>query len=1249
MANIYKHLAIMMICIGCASHKTHYVENYQSEQPNQAGPDYSILFFGGADKTPDNIAPAILALNEQLKTIDKGSLILLGNNGAKRGLTDSTHNKIRQKTETVIRRKIDMLSSFGGDIYMLPGNHDWDDGGKQGYERILLLEEYVEDVLGLDQDVVVPSGACPGPYEVHVRDDLVLLFLNTQWWLHEWNKPGPGGGCDMEDDFDFIVKLDDAIQRNINKKIIIAGHHPLFSNGPHGGYFPAYTHFLPPVLGSLYAWYRKHVGGLQDLADIKYKTMSKGIISILQQHPNLVYLSGHERSLQYHLVSKQHYVVSGAIAQASAVVKGNNARFASGRPGFGKLNFYDNGDVFLEFWGLENGKIKVVFSEKLFNHIYDPSLEQLDTRYQDLDYSGQTTNAVATTKLNRKKGKERPGLLGSNYRKEWATEMQDVPLFDIGSEQGGLEIVQRGGGLQTKSLRLENKDEKQYVLRSIEKFPERAVPSALRETVVADLVADQVSASHPYGAFVVPPMASAAGIYHTNPKLVYVPEDPRFGNYQDDFGNGLYLYEERPAKDRRELNSFGNSKKIVSTLDVIKDSQKNHKHHIDQSHVLRSRLFDIFIGDWDRHDDQWRWASFKNEDDRTYYQPIPRDRDQTFFWSDGTILKLISRKWGEPKFQGFHSKIRDIEGLGFNARFFDRSFLTQPSKEDWISMAEELKDKLDDQTIENAIRKFPDEIYNLNGETIIRKLKQRRDDLPQYASKYYLFLAENVDVVGTNKRERFEVSRLNDAETEVKLYQTTKNDSFGILTYQRTFKTDETEEVRLYGLGGDDIFTFTGNVNKGSKIRVIGGKGEDELYDDSRVKGGKSIIAYDRPEKITINSDGEVRNKTSDKDPLVNTYNRMAFKYNVILPQLYGGFNPDDGLFFGGGASFINHKFRKEPFGRKHSVRAAVAPKSGSFNLRYIGEYTDVIGNWDLLMALDFFRPGFADFFYGMGNQTAFDEQERDEDTQFYRARYENGRVGLGIRNTSKNKLHTLRLGTYFRTVSINTEDNDSKPNRFIIQYADLIDRGADSESPLLDMRRNYLASNVHYALNTRNSDIFPIRGLHWVVDGRAVWQIGDEANRYQNISSNISTYFTFGGSLRTTVAIRAGGSANFGDFEFYQAPRLGGFNYLRGYRRARFAGDETVYQNTELRIRLMEYQTPLFPGSFGITLLHDIGRVWTDMEDDVLIDESKAEWHRGYGGGIWIAPLGQAVISFDYSVSNDDEEGIFVRLGFFF
>lgn len=1245
LTNRYTFTLLLIFILGaCATRKAHFSVDYQPPTADSGKPDYAVLFFGGADKSPDNGGSAFEGLKQHLETTEKGALILLGNNGAKRGMSDSTAESSRKRTKRLLEGKLGAISAFKGDVFAVPGNHDWANGGRSGYQRILRLEEFLEDYLG--ENVLVPNNGCPGPYEVEIREGLVFLFLNTQWWLHEWEKGGPETGCEMEGDLDFIVQLDDALKRHMNKKIIIIGHHPLFSNGPHGGYFPAYTHLLPPVLGSVYAWYRKNRGGLQDLADTRYRIMRRGLQNILAQHPNLVYLSGHERSQQYHKNKEQHYIVSGAIAEATQTVPGNGARFAYGNPGFGKLNFYNNGDVYLEFWTLEEGKTQLTFREKLLNHIYDPATDDLETHYADLDYSNQTVNAIATTKLN--KDQKRPGLLGKNYRTEWATEIKNVPVFDIGKEKGGMKIIKKGGGLQTISLRLEDKDGKQYVLRSIEKFPEKAVPAALRGTIASDIIADQVSASHPYGAFVIPKLAHAAGVYHTNPKLVYLPDDPRLGIYRDDFGDGLFLYEERPARNRSDVESFGRSKKIINTLDVIKRTQKDNEHYIDQDQVLRSRLFDIWIGDWDRHDDQWRWARFKDEEGFNFYQPIPRDRDQAFFWSDGLLIRVGSRRWGQPKFQGFHEEIRDVAGLSFNARHFDRTFLTKPDMDDWLNTARNLQERLTDEVIEEAIKGLPEEIYKINGENIIGKLKSRRQHLHTYARDFYLFLNKNVNILGSNKAELFEINHRKNGDALVKIHRIKeKSGEIKFKVFDRVFKHGETREIRLYGLGDDDRFIVTGESKNSIRVRIIGGKGKDRIKDSSNVSRRNTIV-YDKTKNTTINSKNGLKNKTSDKDENINRHDRFAYKYDKVIPLVTGGFNPDDGVFIGGGISIIKHKFRKAPFGAKHNLTASLAPRSASYNFRYKGHFVETVGSWDLLLEADIYQPSIADFFYGFGNRTRFDEDARDDDSQFYRARF-----GQWILHTDLQKvlndIHTFTIGGFFRSVNIESDFNDNEPNRFIITYPELIGRGSDAAVPLLDRTRSYVGMNLNYGLNLKNSNYFPTKGIAWNVAGKLVTQTNYEENDYQSIASDFSAYFTFGGSLKTTLALRVGGQANFGDFEFFQAPRLGGFQNLRGYRRGRFAGDESFYQNTDLRIKLLEYKTPLFPGSLGITFIHDIGRVWTDQEDVSLIDETKEEWHRGYGGGIWIAPLGEFVISADYTVSNDDERGIFVRFGFFF
>jgi hypothetical protein len=211
-----------------------------------------------------------------------------------------------------------------------------------------------------------------------------------------------------------------------------------------------------------------------------------------------------------------------------------------------------------------------------------------------------------------------------------------VPVFDFMYEQSELEIVKKGGGGQTKSLRLENKDEQQWVLRSIEKDPSKVIPEVVKMQLAVDVAQDQMSAYLPWAALSVPRLAEAAGIYHTNPRIVYLTKDPRLGPYKDDVWEGLYLFEERPEGNRKDVESFGRSRNIIGTPDMFDEILDDHDNQVDQEHFLKCRLFDVYIGDWDRHEDQWRWAGF-NQGDGTVYRAVPRDRDQTFFLNEGVL------------------------------------------------------------------------------------------------------------------------------------------------------------------------------------------------------------------------------------------------------------------------------------------------------------------------------------------------------------------------------------------------------------------------------------------------------------------------------------------------------------------------------------------------------------------------------------------------------------------------------------
>jgi hypothetical protein len=66
-----------------------------------------------------------------------------------------------------------------------------------------------------------------------------------------------------------------------------------------------------------------------------------------------------------------------------------------------------------------------------------------------------------------------------------------------------------------------------------------------------------------------------------------------------------------------------------------------------------------------------------------------------------------------------------------------------------------------------------------------------------------------------------------------------------------------------------------------------------------------------------------------------------------------------------------------------------------------------------------------------------------------------------------------------------------------------------------------------------------------------------------------------------------------------------------------------------------------LFPGSFGINGFYDFGRVWVSGEES-------SKLHDSAGFGMWLSPLGQAVLSVNMAFT--EEENLFVfRFGFLF
>ncbi|QDA62054.1 hypothetical protein [Hymenobacter jejuensis] len=444
---------------------------------------------------------------------------------------------------------------------------------------------------------------------------------------------------------------------------------------------------------------------------------------------------------------------------------------------------------------------------------------------------------------------------GRHYRKIWAEPVR-APVLNLRTAvPGGLTPIQEGGSFQTKNLRLVDRNGVQYVLRSVDKDATKALPPRLQNGPIGKLMKDQTSVIHPYGAYIVPPLAEAAGIYSTNPRLVYVADDPALGKFRKSFANALYLLEERPEGDQSLVSSFGHSAKVESSRKVFTNIRYRPDYEIDTRQYLRSRLFDMWLGDWSRREDQWRWASFLTPDGTTRYRAIPRDRDHAFFkFDDGFLTKIIS--WVKSNYQSFHKEIRlsDVEGLNRAAEPMDKTLLVYLTADDFRQVADSMRHQLSDAVIKKSLTVWPANIYKLSGAEFEEKLRSRRDQLPMVAAKFYELLSRDIELPGTDKPERFVIEPAGEGKVRVRVYQQHMQHADS-LSGQRVFDVSQTRSIKLYGLGGDDIFELEGLPDKRFAIGIYDGAGQDIIRQklDTPSDIETSVTVFDSGDGNTLN------------------------------------------------------------------------------------------------------------------------------------------------------------------------------------------------------------------------------------------------------------------------------------------------------------------------------------------------------------------------------------------------------------
>jgi hypothetical protein len=324
-------------------------------------------------------------------------------------------------------------------------------------------------------------------------------------------------------------------------------------------------------------------------------------------------------------------------------------------------------------------------------------------------------------------------MQGVNYRKAWEAPVPaQVFLLD------SFEILEEGGGNQTKSLDIKDRQGRIYSLRSVNKDPDPLIPGVARKLNLENIVIDGVSAQHPYGAILAAALSDAAGILHTQPKIVYVPRQDALEKYNKVYGNRLFLLE---YETEGEVNwtHYSGVKDIVDTDKLQKmKAEMGEDLQIDYRKLVRARLFDLLIGDWDRHSKQWGWV-LQKKGDKVKAIALPGDRDNAFFRIDGVIPTILTNHLVQPMVRPFEKDIDHIPGFVYP---FDLYFLKNVPARIYVEEAKLLQQKLTDSVIDKALEEWPQSLIELNGEEITTKLKSRRNDLVDYAKEFHKEIEE---------------------------------------------------------------------------------------------------------------------------------------------------------------------------------------------------------------------------------------------------------------------------------------------------------------------------------------------------------------------------------------------------------------------------------------------------------------------------------------------------------------------------
>ena len=788
---------------------------------------------------------------------------------------------------------------------------------------------------------------------------------------------------------------------------------------------------------------------------------------------------------------------------------------------------------------------------------------------------------------------------GDGYRKAWTTPVE-FPVLDLATEAGGLTPLRQVGGFQTEGLALKGANGHGYTFRKLEKHPERVLPKEWQDSELRTIAIDQTAAAHPAAAVIIGALARSLGIRFYGSRLAVMPDDPALGEFRATFGGTVGSFD-----DYLEPGDEGITEVVSSFGLWEKWREGGAENRVDSRAFLEARLFDLVVGNWDRHQGQWRWARIAGQ---PLWQPLPEDADQALTRYEGRAMAAVRSV--VPRFMRYSGEYpRRIEGLTTNNYDVTRWLLADVEWPAFEEVARGLAARMTNAAIDEAMQRMPPEWYAIDGAEITKDLRQRRDGILEYARKFYLHLADRVDVRGTDRADLAGVQHFDDGSLQLTLSPLGGDGASGAPYYRRRFSADETQEIRLYLLGGGDRLVSSGPRRGGIRLRVLGGAGDDTL-DDSR-SGGAQIQdaegrnSYGRGPGTKV-SEREWKNPAPEKDrPWLEP--RNYGHWTVPMLQVY--WQPNQAFMLGGGLTRTSWGFRKHPWANMQAFTLLYSTGYNNIRASYSGDWrlsdTSLIGSMNLRFSGIENRN-----FYGFGNETPdvpdkkLHMTETNEYSVFPALRYQPSRA------------FELHVGAEAKVVQ--TKGGDS-----LVEQQQPYGSGTFGEAGLragleYDSRGRSVGMTELRGMAAPDATAAalapPVRGFRLVAESFFYPEAWDVTESFGGVEGSLAGYL---GNQRVALATRVGGRALWGAYPWFESASISGTVHdVRGYYDGRFRGDSSLYGNAELRVWLGKRKRAVLPARWGLTTFVESGRVWYE-------GEGSKKWHTGYGLGLMLQLIG--------------------------